>query len=418
MQDTVIHGPFESLIQELFVPPVIKNDSRIISLTSNELANTSLKISSYIRKEMTIDEILENTIGVLAEAGLAERILLFRINDEGSKALLTHQWESPYIPKVNLIGYELDLLDVPLFKFFRLNTGHSLQIEDFSRYLTLPNYLFRNKFKALFIKLKTKSLLVTVGSSQKVKVVLNLQFNTREVIWSNEIEKLLQSIIDQLVIAIDQSLDKKKKEDLQKNIILLQEKAIKEQEALLKQFASDVHDLPCSIIPNLKQAIKDKDFKECERLVDELHNNLRQLINEYVVPDINLLGFGSVIYQFINGFKKSFKGKVSVEIPDEEINISHKVGIELLKVIKECFCNIEKHSGASEIIFNLKKLSSRCLLIVISDNGKGFDFNDTKNLGYGLLNIKHRLSEINSQFEIKSEANKGTTLTIKLYLKP
>lgn len=416
MQEMTDNGQVQTLIQELFIPPVIKEDSKIISLTSNELASISLQVSSYIRKGFPINELLENTVKVLGEAGIAERILLFQINDETTKASLINQWESPYMSKINLADLELDLRDIPLFKFFRLNSGHSLQIEDFSRYLVLPNYLFRNKFKALFIKLKTKSLLATTGSAQKVKLVLNLQFNTREVIWSNEIEKVMQSIIDQLVIAIDQSSNKKKTEDLQKNIIQLQERAIKEQEALLRQFASDVHDLPCSIIPNLKQAIREKDFIECERLVDELHNNLRQLINEYVVPDINLLGFGSVMYQFINGFKKSFKGNVYVDIPDEEINISNKKGIELFKVIKECFCNIEKHSKASDVVCRLQKMSSDFILITISDNGKGFDVSDTRNLGYGLLNIQHRLSEINSKFEIKSEINKGTTLSIQVCL--
>ncbi|MBI3590550.1 MAG: hypothetical protein HY094_04120 [Candidatus Melainabacteria bacterium] len=416
MESTLIKGQIASLLQELSIQPELKVDSNIISLTGNELASISLKISSYIRKELSIDQLLENTVNILGEAGIAEKILLFQIDNEGTKALLTHHWESPYIPKFNPVGFQLDLRDAPLFKLFHLNTSHTFQIGDFMKYLALPNYLFRNKFKALFIKLKTRSMLVTTGSSHKVRVALNLQFSTRDVIWSNEIEKVLQSVIDQLAVAIDQALDKRKKETLQKNIIQLQESAIREQEELLRQFASDVHDLPCSIIPNLKRAIRDKDFNECERLVDELHNNLRQLINEYVIPDINLLGFGSTIYQFVNGFKKSFKGKISVELPNEEINLPNKKGIELFKVMKEWFCNIEKHSCASEVLFSLKKLNENYLLITISDNGKGFDVNDTKNLGYGILNIKRRLSEIKSKFEIKSEVNKGTTLKMQLSL--
>lgn len=416
MQNTLVKGRIETLIQELLIQPVLKVNSNIISLTSNELANISLKISSYVRKELPIDQLLENTVNVLSEVGIAERILLFQIDNESTKALLTHHWESPYVNKFNPVGFQLDLRDAPLFKLFHLNINHTLQIEDFSKYLVLPNYLLRNKFKALFIKLKTRSILVTTGSSQKVRVALNLQFNTRDAIWSNEVEKLLQSIVDQLAIAIDQSQDKRNQESLQRNIILLQERAIKEQEELFRQFASDVHDLPCSIIPNLKQSIINKDLKECERLVNELHNNLRQLINEYIVPDINLLGFNSTIYQFVNGFRKSFKGKVIVELPDEEVNISNKNGTELFKVIKEWFCNIEKHSEATEVHFSLKILNSNYILITIFDNGRGFDVNDTKNLGYGIFNIKQRLSEIKSKYKIKSETKKGATLKIQVCL--
>ncbi|GEM_PF-3000687 len=414
MEDILSKGRADGLFDLPPNEPNLKTSSNIITLSSNEIADISVKISSYIRKELSIDQLLENSVKVLAEAGIAERLLLFQTNSESTRALLTHYWESPYVPKFNPVGFQLDLRDVPLFKLFRLNTNHTIQIEDFSKYLPLPNYLFRNKFKALFIKLKTNSMLVTTGSSQKVKVALNLQFSTKEVIWSNEIEKFLQSVVDQLATAIDQYLDKRKKEVLQKNIIQLQEKAIREQEGLLRQFASDVHDLPCTIIPNLKKAIKEKDFTESERLVDELHNNLRQLINEYIVPDVSILGFGSTLYQFLNGFKKTYKGTVNIEMPNEEIILSNRKDIEIFKVIKEWFCNIEKHSESTEVNFKLEKPNDNYVLITITDNGKGFDINNTKNLGYGILNIKRRLREINAKFEIASGVNKGSSIKIQI----
>ena len=416
MESTIATGRFEALIKELAFEPELKEDSNITSLTSNELTDILLRVSGDIRKGLPLDKLLENVVSILGQAGIAERVLLFQINSESTKALLTHYWESSYVSKFNPVGFQLDLQDVPLFKLFSLNERRTFQLEDSSKYLVLPNYLFRNRFKALFIRLKTKSLLITTGSTDKVKVAINLQFCTREVIWSNEIEKLLQSVVDQLAIAIEQFSDKRKKETLQKNIILLQENAIREQEELLKQFASDVHDLPCSIIPVLKKAIREKDFNECERLVDELHNNLRQLINEYIVPDISLLGFSSTIYQFVNGFKKTFKGTVQVEMPNEEVSLSQRKSIELFKVIKEWFCNIEKHSEASKVNFALRKLNDCYFLIIMSDNGKGFDTNNTRNLGYGILNIKRRLKDLGAKFDIQSSINKGATLKIQFCL--
>ena len=414
MQSILAQGQIEALIQELYLRPVLNEDSNIKLLTSNEIADVLLKISSDIRKGLPLDELLSNTIRTLGEAGIAERVLLFQIDSNSTKALLTHHWESPYVSDFNPVGFQLDLRDAPLFKLFHLNERRTLQVEDFTKFLALPNYLFRNKFKAFFIKLKTKSLLLATGSTDKIKVAINLQSCTRDLVWSNEIEKLLQSVSDQLAVAIEQSGEKIKKENLQKNIIVLQEKAIREQEELLRKFACDIHDLPCSIIPNLRHAIKEKDFTECEKLVDELYRNLRQLINEYVIPDISLLGFISTTYQFINGFKKTFKGKVLAELPDDEVNISQNQAVELFKVIKEWFCNIEKHSKASEVQFRLSKLNENYIVISVSDNGVGFDLNDVKNQGYGILNVKRRLKDINSKFEMKSEINKGSSLKIQL----
>ena len=113
-------------------------------------------------------------------------------------------------------------------------------------------------------------------------------------------------------------------------------------------------------------------------------------------------------------FKKVFKGKVIVELPEEEIDLPNEKAIELFKSIKEWICNIEKHSEATEVCFTLNKINEHYFLIVISDNGKGFDINNSKNTGYGISNIKRRLSEINSKFEIKSEINKGSALKIQV----
>lgn len=405
-------GQIESLIQDLKSKSDIKEDSNFISLSGNEITNLLLSISKDVRNEQSIDKLLEKTIKLIGESGIAERVLLFQVSDNAKKASLTHYWTSPYTPSVNPIGFQVELQGVPAFKL--VDFDGTVQIENISKYLSLPNYIFKNKYKAFLMKLKTKSFLLTTGSTKKVKVAINLQFNSRDVVWSNEIEKLLQSVVDQLAIAIEQFSEKNKKEKLQKNIIKVQEKAIKEREELLRQFAGDVHDLPCSIIPRLKENLKSKDFEECEKLVDELYSNLRQLINEYVVPDMDLLTFGSNIYQFINGFKKSFKGKVSISLPEDEISLSQRQSTELFKVIKEWFCNIEKHANATEVSFEIKEINDLYYIISISDNGVGFDVSDTKNIGYGILNMRRRLSDIEAKYEIKSKKNLGSTIKIQV----
>lgn len=407
-------GQFDSFVQEIYSDPEITERSNIISLTSNEIAEISLRVTKEIRKDLSVDILLENIVNIICEAGIAERVLLFQVKHDPQRALLTHYCEGGYVSKFNPIGFQLDLLDAPMFKLFDIPKKRSLQIEDMSKYIRLPNYLFRNKFKALFIKLKTRSILLNAGSNEKITAALSLQFSTKCVVWSNEVEKLIQSIVDQVANAIEQHDVKRNKETLKKDIIRLQEKAIREQEELLRCFASDIHDLPCSIIPNLRQAIKLKDFEECERLVDELYANLRQLMNEYVVPDISLLGFGSTIYQFVNGFRKTFKGKVLLSMPQDDISIDQRKALEIFKVIKEWFCNIEKHSDASEVDFSLEKLNEDYILISISDNGKGFDLSDNKKLGYGILNIKNRLSELNAKYEIKSQIEEGSLIRIQM----
>ena len=411
---TLFEDQIENVVSGLLLEPELKDISNIITLTSNELADVLLKLSNVIKSEKSKDLLLENAVKPLGETGRAERILLFQLNTDKTNILLTNYWESLYVDRFNPTGVEVNISDIPILKFFEAKQNSPLQIEDIAKYVGLPNYLFKNKLKALVLKLKSKSMIFATGSADNIKIILNLQYCTRNVIWSNEIEKAIQLIVSHLAVAAQSFAEKKKKESLQKNIVLLQESAIREQEELLCKFASDIHDLPCSIIPNLRQAIENKDLKECERLVEDLHLSLRQLINEYVIPDISLLGFVNTIFQFINGFKKSFRGKVLINLPDEEINFPHNKALELFKVIREWVCNIQKHSNASGVNFELKKLSDSYFTISISDNGKGFNVNDPYSLGYGILNIKKRLEDINCKFEIKSKPEEGSSIRIQV----
>ncbi|MBI1858518.1 MAG: hypothetical protein HYR97_05330 [Candidatus Melainabacteria bacterium] len=415
MQATAEMAQIKSLITELAIQKEPSETSNIVSFTSNELANLILSISTDIRSGKPLEEVLDNTVLLLGKSGIAERVLLFQIDTAISRAFLTNYWESSYIPSFRPIGFEIDITDPP-FTLFSLVQNKSFQIENLSRFLSMPNYLFKNKYKALCMKLKTQSMLVAIGTSDKVRLALSLHFSTREAIWSNEIEKALQSIVDQLALAIEKHSEKKLKENLETSVIELREQALCEKEELLRKFSSDVHDLPCSFIPKLKLAIKNNDLSECDQLVDELHSTLRQLINEYIIPDINLLGFIGGSYQFVNGFKKSFQGKVIIDLPEEEIALSGRSAKELFKVIKEWFCNIEKHSNATEVYFCIKVLNRLYFTVEITDNGKGFDVSDTKSYGYGILNIERRLLEINSKYKIDSKIGKGSSLKIQCNL--
>ena len=60
MSNAVIEGQLQTLIQSLFVKPILRDDSNIISLSSNEIADISLAVSSDIRRGLSIDELLED----------------------------------------------------------------------------------------------------------------------------------------------------------------------------------------------------------------------------------------------------------------------------------------------------------------------------------------------------------------------
>ena len=58
------------------------------------------------------------------------------------------------------------------------------------------------------------------------------------------------------------------------------------------------------------------------------------------------------------------------------------------------------------------KFTNHELIIIVKDNGVGFDASQSSTNGIGLNNMKKRGALINAEISIESEENKGTLLTI------
>ena len=89
----------------------------------------------------------------------------------------------------------------------------------------------------------------------------------------------------------------------------------------------------------------------------------------------------------------------------------------LLMVIKETFNNIVKHSGATEVLLRVNWQAQR-LVVVVSDNGKGFDQTKLTTVRNGLVNMLQRMEELGGTFEITSQPGKGCRTELSLPLKP
>jgi two-component system sensor histidine kinase DegS len=120
--------------------------------------------------------------------------------------------------------------------------------------------------------------------------------------------------------------------------------------------------------------------------------------------------------------ESKIEGKVDVTGYDERIEL--KKEIALYRVVQEALNNIIKHSGARH--FNVQLLKgNKVVRIIISDDGKGFDSEKYSRLnnmsqtgGYGLLNMRERISNLNGIFKIDSSLNAGTIIITEIPLRP
>ncbi len=99
--------------------------------------------------------------------------------------------------------------------------------------------------------------------------------------------------------------------------------------------------------------------------------------------------------------------------PTIEDSISYDQGAELLHILREAIQNSVQYSQAKKGKVVVKVTETQ-ILLEVSDNGKGFEFDLVGAQGHGLGNMAIRAKQIGARLKIQSQPNKGTSIVIEL----
>jgi len=150
------------------------------------------------------------------------------------------------------------------------------------------------------------------------------------------------------------------------------------------------------------------ELKNIEQDIREISHDLNreksELINNFV----------AIVDNLFEEQRKTFQSKL-VSTIDSRIKwelMTNSLKINLFRIIQESFQNINKYAKADCIIVEIKRQEDD-LLLVISDNGVGFNSN-LKRKGIGIQNMLSRTKECNGMFNIKSKKGEGTVIAVTL----
>ena len=144
-----------------------------------------------------------------------------------------------------------------------------------------------------------------------------------------------------------------------------------------------------------------------------IEQDIRKVSHELNADFVSGGGFKDIIKTLLEtqclayGLKYSF-------VHDDDIDwdgVPNKTKIHFYRVIQESLQNIYKHANATEVKLQITRESDKILLI-LSDNGDGFDVNKAKS-GIGLKNMKSRIKEIEGSITLASQLGEGTSVTIE-----
>jgi nitrate/nitrite-specific signal transduction histidine kinase len=87
----------------------------------------------------------------------------------------------------------------------------------------------------------------------------------------------------------------------------------------------------------------------------------------------------------------------------------------LLLAVKEAINNVAKHSEASQMSLKIHRNGSK-LVVIVEDNGQGFDLNHARRNRNGLENFSQRMSEAGGECRIVTRPGEGCRVEFSITL--
>ena len=204
---------------------------------------------------------------------------------------------------------------------------------------------------------------------------------------------------------------------------LITDATIEGQEKERKEIGKELHDNINQILTTtqlyleIAKATADEATLEMIQLsskaVGNAINEIRKLSRSLVPAALGELGLVESIKDLCDSIKTAQIFAIRFYHKNfNESSLPDKLKLMLFRIIQEQIKNIIKYAEATSILIRLVTDSDQ-LMLVVSDNGNGFDPSNTKK-GLGFNNIISRAEAFDGKAEIRSAPEQGCTLIVTL----
>lgn len=199
----------------------------------------------------------------------------------------------------------------------------------------------------------------------------------------------------------------------------LNERIFQTQEEECKRFSRELHDGISQTVAaarfsletaQLKHQHKDdasQDIDHAMTLIRKIMVDIRSISHQLHPGILEDYGLGAALDDLGQEFSKRTGIKVEVKRLSVRNVLTTELKTTLYRIAQEAITNIERHANATEVLISLS-LANNWLVLEITDNGQGFDYDSVKKStkayeGIGLRNMKERLHFYQGKLEITSD---------------
>lgn len=156
----------------------------------------------------------------------------------------------------------------------------------------------------------------------------------------------------------------------------------------------------------------------CKELLLQALEENRRIAHDLRPTDLDQLGLPTTCRNLFAEFEGRTGLKIRARFSRLCSRLAPAVELNLYRIVQEALTNVERHARAKAVRVSLAGRADQ-LVLRISDDGRGFDVGKRKrgrkpSVGIGLTNMRERAALLGGTCEVKSAANRGTTITVRV----
>jgi PAS domain S-box-containing protein len=162
-------------------------------------------------------------------------------------------------------------------------------------------------------------------------------------------------------------------------------------------------------------------FEFIDEIVTQLDTDVDLLAWELRPPALDEVGLDAALREFLRQWAQNKGLTVDLHVAiGDGVRLPPDVESHLYRIVQEALNNVAKHAKAKHASVMLERRADEVTLIV-EDDGRGFDVESTRRKrhgGIGLAGMQERAASVGGELQLESSAGNGTTLFVRLPIRP
>ncbi|MGV3489673.1 MAG: sensor histidine kinase, partial [Tuberibacillus sp.] len=203
---------------------------------------------------------------------------------------------------------------------------------------------------------------------------------------------------------------------------------IEAQEEERRRISREIHDGPAQLLAHVllsseilgrvsREQGPEASAKEMAKFREMIRSALyevRRIIYDLRPMSLDDLGLVPTLDKYLQRLKEQYPNiELTFRTIGEDKRLPQKMEAAIFRLVQEAVQNACKHASPTHVQVVLE-FRSNFVILVVKDDGIGFDPNQKREDSFGLIGMKERAEVLEGKLDISSRPNHGTTILIQI----